>query len=409
MLMIMIADKVICGPSLQSRERKALVTRRDRIIDIGHHDTILKRYPGHRVRHFKECVLMPGLVNVHAHLELPPLPGKAETSDYTQWVLGLIAAKKGLSPRDYLRAARENIAALIRTGTTTVGEICTHLASRDLLQQSGLRAVVFHEILSMGPQIAKERIPAASSRTASPVRDGLSPHSPHTVSEKLLLDIRDIAAQRRLPVAMHVAETRDELLLLQRRKSGLSRLYSAAGWQLDWAPRARSSVEYLDRCRMLGPRFLAVHAVHIDDRDIAMLKRSGAAVAHCPRSNRLMGVGAMPLRRVLSAGITVGIGTDSLASVPTLSMWDEMRFAQKVHERDGIRPRDIIHLATAGGAAALGLGDVTGSLEPGMKADVIVLPLPCRDTGDLHSDLLRETKSSIMTMVNGKVLYQEQV
>jgi len=406
--MIIISDKVLWGPDLRPREQGAIVTKADRIIAIGHRMKMLRNYPGHRILRLERSVVMPGLVNAHAHLELPPLLSAETASDYTQWVLKLIAAKKGLSHRDYLRAARENIASLLRTGTTTVGEISTHNVSRALLTKSGLRATVYREIISMEPRIPRARFPSLSSRAASPVRDGLSPHSPHTVSEELLMAIRDIAARRRLPLAMHVAETGDELLLLQGRRSRLDLLYAAAGWPLDKAPRARSSVEYLDRCGMLDPRFLSVHAVHIDDRDIAALKRSGAAVAHCPRSNRRMGVGAMPLERVLSAGIPVGIGTDSLASVPSLSMWDEMRFAFRIHKGKRITPRDIMRLATLGGAKALGLEDTTGSLVPGKKADIIALPLPRTDTGDIYSDLLRETKSSIMTMVNGKILHREQ-
>jgi cytosine/adenosine deaminase-related metal-dependent hydrolase len=103
----------------------------------------------------------------------------------------------------------------------------------------------------------------------------------------------------------------------------------------------------------------------------------------------------------------VGLGTDSLASVPNLNMWDEMRYARKIHKKDGVTAEDIFKLATIGGAKALGLDKEIGTLEPGKKADLIAVPLPKKDTGDLYSDLLRETKSCIMTMVNGKILYRE--
>ena len=114
----------------------------------------------------------------------------------------------------------------------------------------------------------------------------------------------------------------------------------------------------------------------------------------------------MPLKKFLDAGITVGLGTDSLASSPTLNMWDEMRYAYQIHRRDGISAEDIFRLATIGGAKALGLDKEIGTLEPGKKADIIAVPLPKKNTGDLYSDLLRETKSCIMTMVNGKILHR---
>ena len=206
---------------------------------------------------------------------------------------------------------------------------------------------------------------------------------------------------------MHVAESKDELRLLQRKKSGLEKLYEFAHWDLSWAPKGSSSFEYLNRIGLLSPRLLAVHAVQVTDNDIKLIKKAKVSIAHCPRSNKALGVGKMPLKKFLDAGITVGLGTDSLASVPTLNMWDEMRYAYRIHRRDGISAEDIFRIATIGGAKALGLDKEIGTLEPGKKADIIAVPLPKKNTGDLYSDLLRETKSCIMTMVNGKILYQK--
>jgi cytosine/adenosine deaminase-related metal-dependent hydrolase len=205
---------------------------------------------------------------------------------------------------------------------------------------------------------------------------------------------------------MHVAESKDELALLQRRKSGLDRVYNLAGWDLAWAPSGISSFEYLKRIGLLSPRLLAVHAVQATVEDIALIKKSKTSIAHCPRSNNKLRVGKLPLKKLLDAGITVGLGTDSLASSPSLSMWDEMRFAYKIHKQDGISAQDIFTLATINGAKALGLEKDVGSIEPGKKADIIAVPMPLRNTGNLYCDLLRETKSCIMTMVNGKILYR---
>jgi 5-methylthioadenosine/S-adenosylhomocysteine deaminase len=206
---------------------------------------------------------------------------------------------------------------------------------------------------------------------------------------------------------MHIAESKDEIKLLQRKKSGLEKLYRFANWDLAWAPTGSSSFEYLDRIGFLSPDLLAVHAVQVDDHDINLLKKSGASVAHCPRSNKKLRVGRMPLKKFLDAGITVGLGTDSLASVPTLNMWDEMRYAYRIHRRNGISAEDILRIATVGGAKALGLAKEIGTIEPGKKADIIAVPLPKINTGNIYNDLLRETKSCIMTMVNGKILYRE--
>ena len=146
--------------------------------------------------------------------------------------------------------------------------------------------------------------------------------------------------------------------------------------------------------------------MHADEQDIALIKRSGTGIAHCPRSNHDIGVGTMPLRKFLDARISVGLGTDSLASSPALDLWDEMRFAYQVHRRFGVTPQHIFQMSTLGGARALGMEQEIGSLEPGKKADLIAVSLPRKNTGNLYSDLLRETNTCIMTMVNGHVVYR---
>ena len=353
---------------------------------------------------------MPGLVNVHAHLELPFLRNSIRANSFSEWVLNLIQAKKGLKQSDYVLSSKGNINALIQTGTTTVGEICTHGISPILLKKSGLRTVVYNEIIRMDDTEGKSSgftVQSSGQRQSSLLQRGLSPHSPYTVSEKVLREVAAMAVRNDFKLAIHAAESKDELRLLQRKKSGLEQLYQFAHWDLSLAPRASSSFEFLNRIGLLSPRLLAVHAVQVTDQDIILIKKTKVSVAHCPRSNKELGVGKMPLKKFLNKGITVGLGTDSLASVSTLNMWDEMRYAYRIHRQDGISAEDIFRIATVGGAKALGWDKEIGTLEPGKKADIIAVPLPKKNTGDLYSDLLRETKSCIMTMVNGKILHQK--
>ncbi len=404
--MIIMADKILTRADRAPLEDHALAVRGSAIVAIGPRDRIIRSHSRDRIMRFEHGVLLPGLVNLHAHLELPALMTSLRSNGYASWVLSLLKAKAGLTVQDYISAARNNIRELIRSGTTTVAEISTHNVSPALLKKSGLRAVVYHEIISMRPGSAVAFAPRRRDTTL--IRHGLSPHSPQTVSGQALEFLHRYAKEHRLPLCMHVAESKDELLLFQRRKSGLEKLYAAAGWDRTWAPRTGSSFQYLDRLGMLGPGFLAVHAVKAGADDISIISRSGASVAHCPRSNRALHVGTMDLRAMLNAGVPVGLGTDSLASSPTLNLWDEMRAAYVMHRSRGLTPADILNMATRSGAEALGMQQKIGTLEKGKQADCIVLPLPRKDTGDLCSDLLRETKSSIMTMVNGKVLYQNR-
>lgn len=406
--MIIIADKILIRTDREPLIHGAVVVQSGLIRAIGPVERILRRYPGHRTLTCMKSVVLPGLVNVHTHLELPPLRAGIRPTSYVDWVLNLIKSRSRWTKADHVRAADMNIISLLHTGTTTVGEICTYGCSPALIKRYGMRSVIFHEVVSMEPESFKPASSAWKFRSTRLVQHGLSPHSVHTVSESALSGLRDRVRKRGMPLCMHVAETAAEGDLLRRSASSLDRLYAAVGWKRDWAPQGRSSIAYLGRMGVLNDRFLAVHAVHTDGRDRALIKETHTAVAHCPRSNRALQAGVFPLRKFLSAGITVGLGTDSLASVASLSLWDEMRAALRMHRKAGVSARQLLELATLGGAKALGLDRIVGSLETGKQADLIAVPLPRRCTGDLSSDLLRETKSCTMTMVNGKLLYRAE-
>ncbi len=401
--MIITCSKLVtCKSDNPPIECGAVVISKGMILAVGSSKYITRRFPEHRTTCLRNAVLMPGLINAHTHLELPSLGDHGRSKTFPDWILNLIRDTRYLRRQDFRSAAVENIGMLIQSGTTTVGEICTHGVSQALLKRNGIRAVVFHEIIGMGGGFD---VPLPSRSDSALVGVGLSPHSPYTVSEQALRSISALSQKHKIKLAMHIAESKDEIRLLQRKKSGLGRIYQFAKWDLDSAPKGPSPIEYLSRIGFLSPALLAIHAVQVTNHDIAMIRKANVSIAHCPRSNRIIGVGRMPLKKILDAGIPVGLGTDSLASSPSLNMWDEMRFALQIHKKDGITAEDVARIATIGGARALGLDDDIGTLERGKKADLIAVPLPRKNTGDLYSDLLRETKSCIMTIVNGKILY----
>jgi cytosine/adenosine deaminase-related metal-dependent hydrolase len=174
---------------------------------------------------------------------------------------------------------------------------------------------------------------------------------------------------------MHVAESKDEIKLLQRKKSRFEKLYRAVGWDTAWAPSTDSPFEYLHKLGLLNDDFLAVHAVQATDKDISLIKRSRVSVAHCPRSNKETGVGKMPLRKFLDAGVVVGLGTDSLASSPNLNLWDEMRSAYRIHRSDGVTVKDIFTRHHRRSQRS-GMFNEIGSIEAGKRADIIAVLSP---------------------------------
>jgi cytosine/adenosine deaminase-related metal-dependent hydrolase len=405
-----------CSKLITLRPRASLIdngavaiNNKGAILAVGYAANIIKRFSRHRIRRLHNAVLLPGLINLHSHIELPPLLESVRAKTFPDWIINLIRAKKDLSKQNYRSATKININTLIHTGTTTVGEICTHGVSPALLKQAGLRAVVYHEIISMDPVQGAhwEPPPGLPSRSSLLIQVGFSPHTPYTVSQAALRAISRLSKKKGIRVAMHIAESKEEIRLLQRKKSGLEELYRFAGWDIGWAPQGDSSIEYLKGIGFLSPNLLAVHAVQVTGKDINWIRKSRVSIAHCPRSNKETGVGKMQLKKFIDSDITVGLGTDSLASSPTLNMWDEMRYAYHIHRQSGVSAEDIFRFATINGAKALGLDKEIGTIEPGKKADMIAVPLPEKDTGDIYSDLLRETKSCSMSMVNGKVLHNK--
>lgn len=333
--MIILSNKLLSfHHNARPIDQGAIVFSKGTIITVGSADKILMRYHGHHVTRLGDAVLMPGLINVHTHLELPPLLNEIRAKTFSDWVLNLIQAKRNLDNATYANASIENILSLIRSGTTCVGEICTHDVSPEVLKHSGLRAVVFRELITMDPLYLMKHLSLLLHRSSPLITCGLSPHTPYTVSQTAFHAIKKLSLKKSFRLAMHVAESKDEAKLFQGKKSGLRRLYQLAGWDLADAPSASSSFEYLQRIGFLSRNLLAVHAVQIKDSDITIMKRSKVSVAHCPRSNKETGVGRMPLNKLLNAGIHVGLGTDSLASSTSVNLWDEMRYAFKIHRRE---------------------------------------------------------------------------
>jgi cytosine/adenosine deaminase-related metal-dependent hydrolase len=231
----------------------------------------------------------------------------------------------------------------------------------------------------------------SSPMTHGPAVDvGVSPHAPYSVSARLYREVARFARREGLKLATHVAESREELDLLTRGKSPIPGAYRAANlWTGQrWKPPMQRPIQYVAGTCALGPDTLAVHAVQVNGDDITALTASGAAVAHCPRSNRHLNCGIAPVAEMIAAGVTVGLGTDSLASNDSLDMFAEMRAAltasrARAETSPGalsapLTAEAVVRMATLEGARALGWDHLVGSLEPGKRADLIVARLSDR-------------------------------
>jgi 5-methylthioadenosine/S-adenosylhomocysteine deaminase len=321
---------------------------------------------------YAESAILPGFVNAHSHLEYAVYSGFGDGLAFAPWIVLHTERKARIGVPEMEEIARLGAAECLASGITTIGDCSFSGAAATACAELGLKAIVYIEVFSQGlsTEQMQTRYEAHRDRIADllsdRVRIGISPHALYTASQALWQE----AAALGLPMATHLAESEAEQEWLRHRTGPFAK----------HDPPARTRIEDLAKAGLLSSRLTAAHCVYVDDEEIALLREHGVSVAHCPRSNALLGCGIAPLRKLLDAGLTVGLGTDSPASTPSFDMFEELRaalFFARARERrpEALSATEALELATLGSARALGLGDEVGSLEPGKRADLVVVSL----------------------------------
>jgi cytosine/adenosine deaminase-related metal-dependent hydrolase len=345
--------------------------------------------------------ILPGLVNAHTHLDLTGLKGKLHpSSDFVQWLRGVVQYRRGLSPLQAVNDIRAGVAECIRNGTTLIGDIASQGWSWPVLVQARTRAVVFYELLGL----TKERAEASESQAsqwlaehaATPTcRPGISPHAPYSVRSSLFEVAFEIAKSHHVALASHLSETLDELELLEHQRGPLLEFLSDLGvWDSEGLI---PDVETLLR-QNTDFNFLLIHGNYLKSDRLSKLSAK-KTVIYCPRTHAAFGHTPHPFREIVAAGGRVALGTDSLASNPDLNVLTEGRF---IHSSFGDFPGDqLLRMLTLSGAEALGWETETGSLVAGKSADLIVLPLPDCDVEDVHQLIFESDLAVVKVMWRG--------
>lgn len=319
---------------------------------------------------FKDGILTPGLVNAHTHLELTHLAGTNDEKDFVKWIGRVRALKDETTPEQFQAAAERGLRDCWAHGITCIADTGSSGATMQALVRFGGRGIVYQEVFGPSPtqvpasmadleqQVLRLRRLATTQR-----RIGVSPHAPYTVCESLYRRVARYAQQERLPIALHLAESQEESELVRYGAGPFAEALRARGIAVE--PHHCSPVQYLRDLGLLRPGTLAIHCVQVDAEDVAALKSSRAAVAHCPRSNRAHAHGVAPVGLLRQAGVPVGIGTDSVVSVPDLDLWSEARTAW-------LGAEEALRLLTLEGAKALDWDREIGSLEVGKAGDLAV-------------------------------------
>jgi len=363
-------------------EDHVLAVRDGRITDIVPATEARERWPDAEHQRYPTHALMPGLVNAHTHAAMSLLRGLADDLPLMEWLQEHIWPAEGRWVDEaFIHDGTELALAEMLTGGTTCfndmyffPEVTARLAA-----ESGIRGVVGMILLDFPTQYAEgpdqyfEKGLALHDRYRSHplVSTAFAPHAPYTVSDGPLERMRTYADELEVPIQMHVHETAFEC--------------DSSVEQTGERPLAR-----LERLGLLSPALAAVHMVHLDDDEILAVARSGTHVIHCPESNLKLASGFAPVHALQLAGANVALGTDGAASNNDLDMFGEMRTAALLAkavagDAAAVPAATALRMATINGARALGLGDVTGSLEPGKAADLIAVDLDALETQPVYN------------------------
>lgn len=350
--------------------------------------------PGSESFEFRDAVLVPGFVNTHTHLELTHLTGKnGPEQSFPRWIRRVRALKEETPAEQFDAAAEQGLRDCWAQGVTCIADTGDSGAAIRALFRLGGRGIAYHEVFGPDPAQAdpsleglKKALHELRRFTSFEASLGVSPHAPYTVSAPLYRAVAEYAMRDGLPIAVHLAESKEESAFVLDGEGPFAAAWGDRGIPVE--ARRMSPVQFLHSLGVLRLGTLCIHTVQLDAQDIATLAASKVGVAHCPLSNRAHGHGTAPLAELRKAGVPVGLGTDSVVSVGALDLWAEARAA-------GLEGEEALRMLTFEGARALCMENVVGSLEVGKQGDVAVL-----------SDLATERPGVLATVLSGRIVYR---
>ena len=401
------------GPPI---ENGAVVISGNRIAAVGKFDEIKARNAGEIVD-LGEQALLPGLINAHCHLDYTCLRGKIPPQQsFADWIRAINAEKSALSAQDYLASINEGFAEAGTFGTTTIANLT---AFPDLAAQIEVpvRTWWFAEMIDVrASQRATEEVDSAieSLATTRPARTpwGLAPHALFTASRNLFEHCEEIARRENISLTTHLAESREEMEMFRDASGPLYEFMKSIGRDMTDCGSETPLELFLGA---LGPpspatgsaaasshalqKWIIAHLNELADRDFGLLKKCGARfhVVHCPRSHDYFGHSRFAFERLRSLGLNICLGTDSLASSQSLSLFDEMRAFEK--KFPGSSPEEILQMVTVNSARALRQENALGRLRPGFRADLIAISI---GAGNVFDGIIAFKDAVDWTLLDGK-------
>jgi aminodeoxyfutalosine deaminase len=356
-----------------------------------------------------DVALLPGLVNAHTHLEFSYLqrPLGHAGMPLVDWIR-LVIQERGRADYQPEDAIRTGLEESLQCGVTTIGDIA---AGDSIPVNTPVDITVFAEVIAFSRARADSAFASVQQRLDHHIQNadgnaiGISPHAPYTVSAVLVSRLIAMAQQQNLPVAMHLAESIDELQFLAEGTGAFRELLEERSmWDSEAVPTGSRPLDYL---RLLAevPRALVIHGNYLDDEDIAFLGAHAECMSlvFCPRTHSYFGHDPYPLAKLLNAGVSMAIGTDSRASNPDLGLLSEMRHVARTHP--STKPHAILKMGTLVGAHALGRADEAGSITPKKLANLVAIPLsvePHSTATDILDTMLHDHTAPSIVWLHGR-------
>ena len=348
-----------------------------------------------------DAAILPGFVNAHTHLDLTGLRGcTLPGPNFVDWLRAVIANRREQQPDQVQRDIQLGLDECLASGTTLIGDIAAGGQSYSALAKAACRSVVFYELLGLSKPRAHQSWAAAlawihSLPALANCRPGLSPHAPYSVRAGLFRAASKYAVLRNLPLAIHLAESLAELELLAQRSGPMVRFLQDLG-VYDPSGLFNSFDELTETLRD-SRHALLIHGNYLEPSAKSL---QGTHIIYCPRTHHAFGHSAYPLAEFLRSGVRIALGTDSLASNPDLSLFNEARFVRQNHS--SVTSKEILRMATLSGAEALGWERETGSLTPGKSADLAIVSLADVTGSDPELLVFGESAKVTGVMIDGR-------
>jgi cytosine/adenosine deaminase-related metal-dependent hydrolase len=367
----------------------AVAISENQIIDIGNFPEVSARHPGKKIVDLGEQALLPGLINAHCHLDYTCLRGKIPPrKSFADWIRAINAEKAKLSPEDYLASINEGFAEAKRFGTATIANLT---AFPELISQiqAPVRTWWFAELIDVrSPERANEIVDLAIELLKPEPRWGLAPHALFTASGDLYRRCEEVARREKILLTTHLAESREEMEMFRHGSGPLYEFMKSIGRPMDDCGQETPLERFVGRLgdASLPAQWIVAHLNELAESDFKLLKelKSKFHIVHSPRSHDYFGHSRFPFERLRALGFNICLGTDSLASNESLSVFAEMRAFQR--SEPGISPDKILEMVTVNPALALHQHNCLGRIRPGSQADLIAVP--CSGTDNLFEQIL---------------------